>query len=233
VEIINSSAFKKNTFQGNEKNFAGARALGNSSTIEISFFVTESERAAAEDSITRVSSAVADYARDLYSGNPFQYKLLSDPEISVGPVKPNLLQYLASGFGAGVLLYCLYWFLFVFLRVPVKKYVSPAVEIPSVVFHPQENFPEEIPFAVQLEDQTEKIREEYIEPIASIVQEEIPEKPEKQEAFVPDNLPVAAIEEVSKPEIAKETPPPPASEYQEPTDEEVKDRLNKLMRGEL
>src|SRR4030042_5176058 len=120
VQIINSSAFKANTFQGMAGNFSYAKQLDNSSTIAVAFYAQNNEQIAIEDVIVRVPEALADYTRDLYGGSPFKYKLLSDPEISTGPVKPNLAQFLGAGFGIGVLLYFLYWLLFEFLRIPIE-----------------------------------------------------------------------------------------------------------------
>ena len=150
VAIINSSTFRTNTFQGLEKNFSSAVQAGSSSVVEISFLVQDDERSAAEDAISRVPMALADYTRDIYDGSPFKYRLLSDPETSSGPVKPNLTIYIAGGLGIGVLLYLLYWILFDFLRVPkterqarVQKEMIEPVETPPVDFQPEEIVPEE------------------------------------------------------------------------------------------
>lgn len=220
VQIINSSAFKENTFQGNSNNFAHAKQLGNSSTIAISFYASQSGEKVAEDSIVRVPAAVADYARDLYSGMPFKYKLISDPEISVGPVKPNLSGYLSGGFGIGILLYFLYWFLFEFLRIPIER----QEEIPA-----EKEEKKEKSTPVKLAEKKigagqivmENDRPHFVPgEISAMPEKKIISPISSSNGAAPENLPIAGGEIAS-------------SDIQEPSDEEVKERLNRLMRGEL
>jgi len=217
VEILNGSAFQENTFQGAAENFAFARQLGNSSTIAVAFLARKNEQMAVEDALVRVPAALADYARDLYGGSPFKYKFLSDPEVSVGPVKPDLGKYIASGFGIGVSIYILFWFLFEYLRIPAgKKEVaagiseaSAPVKIPSVNFKKDE-------VAAEPEEKSPASRpSKMIEPRSQAA------PAQETNASAPENLPV--MEEF----------PSEADLHQEPTDEEVKERLNRLMRGEL
>ena len=67
--------------------------------------------------------------------------------------------------------------------------------------------------------EAEPMPEPMLEPMPEIVPEaeRQEKKPDSKISAVPDNLPIA----------------PGGPEYHEPSDEEVKDRLNKLMRGEL
>ncbi|MDD3487153.1 MAG: hypothetical protein PHF35_02105 [Candidatus Moranbacteria bacterium] len=207
AEIIKNTAFQENVFGEMAENFAGAKVLEGSSAVEVSFFAQPDEETLAEDAIVRIPEAVAEYARDLYGGNPFKYKSLGDPEILANPVRPNLFCYLAGGFGIGVLISALYWFLFEFLRVPAEdkyqlpeKFVSPQIEID------QEAITEE--------------KKEQPAPKATRIIEPVSRK--EDESTVPENLPTIEMETGEKPQPAEE-----------PSDEEVKDRLNKLMRGEL
>jgi hypothetical protein len=235
VEIIDGSAFKKNYFQGVENNFLKVRERKNSSVIEVIFLSTLSERIAVEDAIAGIPQAVSDYARDLYGGSPFKYKLLSDPEISPGPARPNLYKFLGGGFAIGAILFFLYWLFFEFLKIPEGRDEAsakslPMSAIPSVDFQPEKSV-DEIEAAVE-----EEIAEPYYaysEPVFETPA--IPESPflDKAEPVAPDNLPVLDMEPKNEAKIAQKTTYSPVSGYQEPTDEEVKDRLNKLMRGEL
>lgn len=217
VEILNSSAFKENVFQGSAENFAFARQLGNSSTIAVAFLARKNEQTAVEDVLVRAPAALADYTRDLYGGSPFKYKFLSDPEVSVGPVKPDLGKYIASGFGIGVLAYILFWFLFEYLRIPAEKKEiaagipeeSAPVKIPSVDFKKEE-------VAAETEEKIPAARpSKMIEPRSQAA------PAQETNVSAPENLPV--MEEF----------PSEVDLQQEPTDEEVKERLNRLMRGEL
>lgn len=233
IQIISSSAFKTNTFQGTAGNFAYAKQMGNSSTIAVAFYAQNNEQTIVQDSIVRVPMAVADYARDLYGGSPFKYKLLSDPEISVGPVKPNLAKYLGWGFGVGVLASFLYWFLFEFLRIPAEKEEEILIEADEEKIEkplPSEPAEKKIgggkivmendrPHFVPSES-SEIADKKIISPIS---------QPAVDTAFLAGSTNGAAPENL--PFVGDELPPVPQSE--EPTDEEVKDRLNRLMRGEL
>jgi hypothetical protein len=202
VEILSNSAFQLNTFQGTMRNFAFAQKMDNSSTVKVAFYAQKNEEVAAEDAIVRIPAALVEYTRDLYDGNPFKYKLMSDPEISVNPARPNLAAYLSGGFVIGFLLSILYWFLFEFLRLPVEMESEKSKKIVSPVFESAAAEKETI--------EKEKVTSQparMIEPISR--------------SAVPENLPITGGEVES------------TSSSEEPSDEEVKERLNKLMRGEL
>lgn len=210
VQIINSSAFKTNAFQGASGNFAYAKQLGNSSTIVVAFFAEKNQQTKVEDSIVSIPMSLAEYSRDLYSGSPFKYKLLSDPEISTAPAQPNFANYLSLGFGIGILAYVIYWFLFEFLRIPAEKetaaseIISPKLELVETA-----------------EPAEKKIGG------GKVVMENgrpsfVPGKSENAKSSAPENLP-----------FVDESSSNPSVDLQEPSDEEVKERLNRLMRGEL
>ena len=234
VEILNGSAFQKNTFQGEEKYFAGAKSAENSSVVKIVFFAPLGERTAAEDAIARTPQAVSDYTRDLYGGSPFKYKLLGDPEISSGPAEPSLPRYLGGGFAAGVILFFLYWLFFEFLWISrgieqAEKELYAPKSIPSVNFHVKSPAPKAAAF--QEKEETEKPAETS-RPTPAVRRIEPVSRPDDF-LLAPENLPISDAEIPSESEAEQETPPLPVSPYQEPTDDEVKDRLNRLMRGEL
>ena len=222
VQIINSSAFKTNAFQGTAGNFAYAKQLKSSSTIAVAFYAENNEQTLVQDSIVRVPMALADYTRDLYNGAPFKYKLLSDPEISVGPVRPNLAKYLGWGFGVGILVSFLYWFLFEFLRIPIEREEKILVETEK----------EKIEESLPIEPAEKKIGGGKVvmeNGRPHFVPSETSAMPEKK-IISPISLTNGAAPE-NLPFVGDEVPPVPQSE--EPTDEEVKERLNRLMRGEL
>ena len=58
--------------------------------VQVEFRSSENDIQSYEDLIVKIPSQVNDYARDLYSGSPFKYKMAGDPEISASPVRPNL-----------------------------------------------------------------------------------------------------------------------------------------------
>ncbi|OGI25292.1 MAG: hypothetical protein A3J76_00065 [Candidatus Moranbacteria bacterium RBG_13_45_13] len=214
--IVNSDTFQKRNFGDFGANFIGAEVVKNSSMILVKFRSPESDIQPIEDLIVKIPGQVDEYARDLYDGSPFKYKMSADPEISARPIRPNIIENVSWGFALGAALFFLYW-IFVESFVGGKRAVEKEEEIfsaPAVIpFEPEPVEP------ISYEPPTEL--ELMPEPMPEIAPEvEIQEKkPVSKISSVPDNLPIA---ETSS-----------ASEYHEPSDEEVKDRLNKLMRGEL
>lgn len=197
AEIIKSASFQKANFSDQALNFTGARAVKNSSMVLVKFRSNETDIQAYEDLIVKIPGQVNDYARDLYSGSPFKYKMVGDPEISLSPVRPNLLLNAILGFLGGVLLYLIYWLGFESMRSESEE--------------------------VEIEKDEITIVSPEIKPAESIEEKKTIEKkiisPKGQAA--PENLPFA--EEQFSPDI----------NTQEPSDDEVKERLNRLMRGEL
>lgn len=201
--IINSDAFQERNFAEVSADFEGAAVVKNSSMVLVKFRSREEDIAFFEDAITKIPSQVDEYARDLYEGSPFKYKLAADPEISARPVRPNIAGNAYLGFAAGVLIYLVYWFFFESGR-PEEKLISPAEP-----------------------EKSEAKKSSDIKSPDMSVSEPTPEVNKKKmitprsEAFAaPENLPF--VDESA-----------PTSEITEPSDEEVKERLNRLMRGEL
>ncbi|MFA6193639.1 MAG: hypothetical protein WC726_02125 [Parcubacteria group bacterium] len=197
AEIIKSTSFQKNLFADQTANFAGAKVLKNSSMVQVKFRSRENNIQAYQDLIVKIPGQVNDYARDLYSGSPFKYKMAGDPEISASPVRPNLLLNAIFGFLGGVLLYVIYWLGF------------------------ESIWPESEKTDMETEESVAIVSPE-IKPTDPIEKEKIIEKkiisPKGQAA--PENLPF--VDELAA-----------SGNIQEPSDDEVKERLNRLMRGEL
>jgi len=222
--IINSDTFQKNYFENFRSNFVGAKVVKDSSIVLVKFKSGEKDIQAIEDLIVRIPHQVNEYARDLYGGSPFKYKLVGEPEVSTGYVEPDLRKNSLWGFGGGAILYLLYWLFFgSFLAergkiAEERKKISPEPEPISVSPAPMPSKPD----LAKLAEKREKIPSPPItsEPIIEVSTQE-----EKKLFYpvdsAPDNLPVADAQDVSQ------------AGYREPTDEEVKERLNKLMRGEL
>ncbi len=212
IAIIESTAFREFYFGDQDENFESARQMNVSSTIEISFLATQEEVAMVEDAIVRIPEAVFEYTRDVYEGSPFKYRLLSDPEMSVSPVRPNQIAYVLGGFAAGAGLFLLYSILGFFMKVPPRPKEEPSPE-PA----------EPSPTPEKMVAPSMKLEEETLE--APKVRTAPREKKEmKPETEAPSNLPVTEgrIEEAK-----------PVPQYEEPSDEEVRERLNRLMKGEL
>lgn len=210
--IVNSDSFQKRNFGDLGASFTGAEVVKNSSMVLVKFRSAESDIQLIEDLIVKIPGQVDEYARDLYDGSPFKYKMASDPEISANYIKPDLRKNSIWGFAGGIILYFLYW-LFAGSFIAGKR---------DMAENEEEIYPEAISFPT--ESTPHEPIEEHLsmpEPMPEIVSEqEIQEKqPVSKISSVPDNLPIAEASTVS--------------EYHEPSDEEVKDRLNKLMRGEL
>jgi len=211
VEIVNSDTFKKRVFQGRAQNFAGAKNINNSSVISAGFISRENDIKSYEDLLVKLPGEISNYTRDLYDGSPYKYKLLSDPEISVGPVKPNVIQNVSLGFLGGLALYFIYWLFFDLLRAPIEK---PTAEVKTKVGEVEkpEVFGAEKPAEPQI---IAKPKEEVVKEKKAEVKAEEP-GPKPSDGTVPSNLPIGKS-------VAEE----------EPSDEEIKERLNRLMRGEL
>ncbi len=202
AEIMDGPSFKKNVLGDDAANYAGAKRIDASSVVAASYLAGNTDIQKTEDILVTFPDKLAGYSRDLYGGQPFKYLLVSDPEVSPSPVKPDLIKNSLWGFAAGALLYLLYW-------IFSGRVSSAREEIETL----RKEFPVVSPAIPTAPE--EKIEPEKAEPA-------VPEAPENGVAGVPDNLPVAG-----------EKTPPPVSENHEPTDDEVKDRLNRLMRGEL
>lgn len=218
AEMVSSPSFQKNILGDNAGFFSSVEQFKNSSTVEINFAGKDVDLETIENVIVKLPENISSYARDIYGGSPFKYLILSDPEISQKPVRPNILKNMVWGFGVGFILYLLYW-LFVESFVAGKRAVEKEEEI----------YPDSIPVpaeSVSYEPISE--HEPMPEPMPEIISEAEmqEEKPVSQISSVPDNLPIMPAQPTGG-----ETPT--ASEYQEPSDDEVKERLNKLMRGEL
>ena len=187
--------------------------------VLVKFQSVEADIQLVEDLIVKIPSQVDEYARDLYDGSPFKYKMASDPEISIRPVRPGMIKYSSWGFAVGAALFSLYW-LFTGSFVAGKKAIEDKEEIfpaPSLV-----------PFEPAL---SESVSEP--EPTRDSKPEIVPEQKIQEQKTVsktshaPANLPIAHVSPADG-DVSTSS-----DEYHEPSDEEVKDRLNKLMRGEL
>lgn len=211
AEIVKSESFQAANFGEQAANFAGAKVVKNSSMIRVKFRSAESDVQIFEDLIVKIPSQVNDYARDLYDGSPFKYKLAGDPEISASPVRPNLLLNAILGFLAGVILYLIYWIGFenkqsedeMEMEMEEAAIVSPEIK------------PEEVDKSAFAKATADKVGEGKVE----LIDGKPHFVPGKKES-APENLPF--VDESSA-----------SSNAQEPSDEEVKERLNRLMRGEL
>ncbi|MDI6778364.1 MAG: hypothetical protein QMD77_04185 [Patescibacteria group bacterium] len=228
--IVNGDTFQKRNFGDFGADFAGAEVVKNSSMVLVKFRSAESDIQAIEDLIVKIPGQVDEYARDLYDGSPFKYKMASDPEISARPAWPNVIGNTAWGFTIGAILYFLYWLMvedFIFKKdqggeespiEPKRKSVFdffPEMEEKEtfekkVKFEKPVVIEEKKPEAEIIEKKTEPVEKTFSAPVKS--------------SSAPSNLPIAESE---IPPVSE------ASEYSEPSDEEVKERLNKLMRGEL
>jgi hypothetical protein len=189
AQIIKSESFQKANFGDWILKFEDAKAVEKSSIIQVDFRSSENDIEAIEDLIVKIPDQIDEYARDLYSGSPFKYKLMSDPEISASPVRPNLFLNAIFGFLAGAALYLIYWL----------------------------GFESREPEIAEMEIKKDKsaIISPEIKTAEPVGKKKIIEKkiitPQSQNSAAPDNLPF----------------------IEEPSDEEVKERLNRLMRGEL
>jgi len=199
AEIIKSETFQKNNFADLAVKFAGARVLKNSSIVRVKFRSSEADIQATEDLIVKVPSQVNAYARDLYDGAPFKYKMVADPEISTSPVKPNLLLNAIWGFVAGVVLYLAYRYAVDVKKISFKK-AEPEKQEKSAIVSPE------------IKEEKKPVDEKIGEGKVEMVDGRPHFVPGKNgETSAPENLPFV----------------------DEPSDEEVKERLNRLMRGEL
>jgi len=214
AEIIKSASFQKANFADQSASFAGAKVMKNSSMVLVKFRSKESDIQAYEDLIVKIPGQVNDYARDLYSGSPFKYKMAGDPEISASPVRPNLLLNAILGFVAGIILYVIYALGFESREPEVEGGEVEIEESKSEIVSPEIK-PEESEKSASAKATADKIgggKVDLIDGRPHFV-------PGKKEA-APENLPF--VDEMIS-----------SSNMQEPSDEEVKERLNRLMRGEL
>jgi hypothetical protein len=220
VEMINSSSFKKNVLGENAANFDRAEPVKNSSTVAVIFLTNEENIKSTEDIIVAIPGKIASYTRDLYGGAPFKYLLISNPEVSAKSIYSEVMNNAIWGFFIGFVLYLVYWLFFGSLRFPtweeeiasnIGERVEPIIA-PKIEADRPRDSETNIPFAPET-------------PLPKITKKEIiPEPiitPRDMKNIAPDNLPIADEAVAS------------TSDFSEPTDEEVKERLNKLMRGEL
>jgi hypothetical protein len=211
AEIIKGASFQKSYFPDQLANFAGARVLKNSSMVQVKFRSNEADIQMYEDLIVKVPGEVDEYARDLYGGSPFKYKMAGDPEISASPVRPNLLLNAIFGFLGGVLLYIIYWLGFESLwpesEEPASSADKAAIEKDEIaIVSPEIKSAEPAFLAEKPAEEKNPIEKKIISP--------------KGQSAAPENLPF--VDELNS-----------SSDAQEPSDDEVKERLNRLMRGEL
>lgn len=208
ASFVRSQSFQKNYFADQAQNFAGVKALKRSSIVEVKFRSGESDIQATEDLIVKIPSQISEYTRDLYDGVPFKYKMAADPEISKSPVRPNLLLNAVLGFVAGVILYLIYA-----LYVYTKPDQSEEIEFEEKIVSPE--------IKEEVVEKEEKVGEGKVEMINGRPHF-VPSKNGAAETSAPENLP-----------FVDEAASSNSENIQEPSDEEVKDRLNRLMRGEL
>jgi len=220
AEIIKSVSFQKANFADQSANFAGARAVRNSSMVQVSFRSSENDIQSYEDLIVKIPGQVNDYARDLYDGSPFKYKMAGDPEISTSPVRPNLLLNAILGFVGGIVLYVIYMLGFESREPKIEVEEVEIKEKKSSIVSPEIK-PEIIAESVSLtyKKKEEKIGNGKVE-MKDGRPHFVPGKPEEKKSSAPENLPF--VDELNS-----------SSNIQEPSDDEVKERLNRLMRGEL
>jgi hypothetical protein len=221
VEMINSPSFRKNILGEEATNFDRAESVKNSSTISIIFLTNEENVQSAEDTIAAFPEKIAGYARDLYGGSPFKYILISDPEVSAQSIRSEMARNVIWGFFIGFVLYLIYWLVLGSLKFPSwEKEIALNIDEnaePIIAPKIEAEKPRDSETNLPLMPKTPKMPE--------ISKKEIvPEQiitPRDMKNIAPDNLP-----------IADEAIPAP-SDFSEPTDEEVKERLNRLMRGDL
>lgn len=213
AEIIKNESFQKANFADLAANFAGARVLKNSSMVQVEFRSSENNVQSYEDLIVKIPSQVNDYARDLYSGSPFKYKMAGDPEISASPVRPNLLFNSILGFFAGVVLYLIYVFGFESKKLATDEMESE--ESKSKIVSPEIKATEPAKSA----SPADKVGNGKVEMKAGRPHF-APGKAEDAKSAAPENLPF--VDDLDS-----------SFDIQEPSDNEVKERLNRLMRGEL
>jgi hypothetical protein len=221
AEMMNSPSFKGNILGSDAKDYDHTELSSNSSTITVIFLAGEADIKPAEDVISGLPEKIASHARDLYGGSPFKYILVSDPQVSQSPVKPDVIRNVGWGFGIGFLLYFLFWLFSEAFGMPrgssdfpdeiaVKKESAETLISPVIV-------PEKKVFKMS-EAETSAVtkKEEAPEPIITS---------RDMQNVAPSNLPIA--------ESDQEKTVVSTGETGEPSDAEVKERLNKLMRGEL
>jgi len=217
AEIIKSPSFQKANFGDLASNFSSAKVVKNSSMVQVKFRSNENDIQKYEDLIVKVPSQVNDYARDLYGGSPFKYKMAGDPEISTSPVKPNLLLNAIFGFIAGIVLYAIYILGFESREPKVEAEETETREDKSAIVSP------EIKLTTPPVEKVGKGKVEMKDGRPHFVPGETSEKKmisPKSRTGAPENLPFVDNQSTSEP-------------AGEPTDDEVKERLNRLMRGEL
>lgn len=219
--IVNSDTFQERNFGDLVGSFSGAEVVKNSSMVLVKFRSSETDIEAVEDLIVKIPFQAAEYARDLYDGSPFKYRMTGDPEVSAKPVQPNLIKNSIWGFIGGLILYFLYWLMlegFLFRRLEREEKIIESRGETLFDFRPEakkETIQEEIKFeGPEEKERKPAAAEEKTEPISA--------------GPVPDNLPIAPASPAGGGE-----PTFPAPDFHEPSDEEVKERLNRLMRGEL
>ena len=212
AEIIKGASFQKSYFPDQVANFAGAKVLKNSSMVWVKFRSNETDIQMYEDLIVKIPGEVNDYARDLYSGSPFKYKTAGDPEISASPVRPNLLLNAILGFLGGVLLYVIYALGFESRQSDDEETDEEMEEIADIISP-------EIKPTEETKEKDTKIGNGKME-IKGGKPHFAPGEKTGAKSAAPENLPF--VDELIS-----------SSSAEEPSDDEVKERLNRLMRGEL
>jgi|GEM_PF-902269 hypothetical protein len=223
--IVNGDAFQKRYFGDFAADFSGAETVKNSSMVLVKFRSEENDIKAVEDLIVKIPEYAEEYARDLYEGSPFKYKLASDPEISARPVRPDTVRISTWGLAIGAVLYFLFWLMF---EDRLSGRSEPKDE--------KESAEENAPAAEEYESQESEPQEKSILDFRPDMKKSEP----KSEIQEPENIVRAfqpkSTRKIITPSGAQNGAAPenlPVAESNEPSDEEVKDRLNRLMRGEL
>jgi hypothetical protein len=241
AEIIKGDSFQKNYFGDLATNFAGAKVLKNSSIVLVKFRSSENDIQQYEDAIVKIPSAISEYARDLYDGMPFKYKMAADPEISTSPVSPNLPLNAGIGFLAGVVLYLLYW-LVSNSRGMVQTEGFPEMASEDSIVSPDIQPEESKKDSGENKDKSvgggkvviENGRPHFVPGKVEKSSEKMTITPRSvsggSKAAAPANLPFVDEQDASPQDSSASSD---SLEISEPTDEEVKERLNRLMRGEL
>jgi hypothetical protein len=223
AEIIKGQSFQKNILANLAVNFHSASPVKKSSTLKVVFRSNQADIQNIENKIVELPKDVASYTRDLYGGQPFKYLLVGDPEVSKSPTEPNVALNSAIGFVAGLILFALYWMLSGMVggsrELESEEIYEPIKEgIKSPSFHQEEiETVETMPLIKPEMPYTPEAEVRYDEIIRPAV--------ENGNGSVPDNLPIA--EDISEQSENNN------GNFHEPTDDEVKERLNRLMRGEL
>jgi hypothetical protein len=101
--IINNPDFQSLVFQDKIINFQSAKKIEGTSVVQVDFLAREKDVAAVKGTISYIPGEMTEYTRKVYGGDPYKYRLLEDPEISVRPIKPNIISLSVIGFVIGAI----------------------------------------------------------------------------------------------------------------------------------